>query len=69
MKPDVSLHNFSHQTIQRPTTRGHELQYTSAFLFRFECALDGVDLPSNTPDASQKFFLVFGCVSHGATIL
>ncbi len=65
MKPDVSLHDFSHQTIQRPTTSGHELQHTSAFLLRFECTLDGVDLPSNAPDASQKFFLIFGCVSHG----
>ena len=53
MKPDVSLHNFSHQTVQRPTTSGHELQHTSAFLLRFERALDGVDLPPNAPDSSQ----------------
>ena len=56
MKPNVPLHNFSHQTIQRPATSGHELQHTSAFLLRFECALDGVDLPPDTSDATSVVF-------------
>ena len=69
MKSDVPFHDFSHQTIQRPATSSHKLKHAGTFLLGFESTFDGVDLPANAPDPSQKFFFVFGCVSHGVTIL
>jgi len=69
MKSDVPFHDFSHQTIQRPATSRHELKHISTFLLGFESTFDGVDLPSNAPDARYKFFFVFGCVSHAVIIL
>jgi len=69
MKSHVPFHDFSHQTIQRPTAGGHHLKHISALLLGFESAFDGVDLPPNASDASQKFFFAFGCVSHESNIL
>ena len=68
-KSDVSLHDFGHQTIQRPTAGSHELKDTGAFLLGVERPLDGVDLPTNASNTRQKLFFVFACVSHIFTIL
>ena len=69
MESDMPFHNFGHQPVQRATASSHQLQDSSAFLFRIERPFNGVHLSSNPSNAFQKFFFVFSCVSHILIIL
>ena len=62
----MPFHDFGHQTVQRPTASSHQLQDSGAFLLGFERSLDGVRPAHESFEPCQKFFFVFGCVSHGA---
>ena len=69
MKADVPFHYLRHQTIQRPTASGHQLQNVGALLLRFESALDGFDLPSNASNPDKQLVLFARSMGHGVNIL
>jgi hypothetical protein len=65
----MPFHNFGHQTVECATAGSHELQDTRTLLLGFQSSLDGIDLPPNASNTSQKLVFVFCCMSHARTIL
>ena len=68
MQTDVAFDQFGHQSIESAATCRYQLEDLGAFVLATESALNGFNLPSNSPHADEKFLSVSSRMSHAATM-
>ena len=67
VKSQVTLNQFRHQSIQRATARGYELQDLFAFTLSIQCPFNRFDLALDAPDARQHLHFVFCRMRHSCS--
>jgi hypothetical protein len=65
MKAQMSFDELGHQSVQRSTAGGDELQNVFALTLLFEGSFDSVYLSPYPADSGQELLFVFGGMGHG----
>ena len=60
VESNVPFHHFRHETVQCSAASRHELKHVRTLMPIAENALDGFDLSSSPPDATEELLFVFG---------
>lgn len=64
MAPDVILNHLGHQAIHGAADGGNDLEHVGTTDFGLERALNGLYLPTNASNASQKLGFLSNRVGH-----
>jgi hypothetical protein len=64
MRTDMAFDDFGHQAVHRATRGDYQMEYVRAAAFTVDCALQGIDLTTQSSNAVKQAAFFARCMAH-----